>query len=78
MHVRWQAVLDLAGDQYGLVTRDQIRGCGVTDRMIAAFRQGGAVAVCMITGGAAAGGAALALRNAHHPVAVSGASRLGA
>ena len=34
MHVRWQVVLDLAGDQCGLVTRDQIRMHAVTDRMI--------------------------------------------
>lgn len=35
MHERWRGVLDLAAEQYGLVTRDRIRGLGVTDRMIA-------------------------------------------
>jgi len=34
MHSQWRAVLDLAGGQYGLVTREQIREFGVTDRMI--------------------------------------------
>jgi very-short-patch-repair endonuclease len=34
MHVRWQAALDLAGDQFGLVTRDQIRMHDVAGRMV--------------------------------------------
>jgi very-short-patch-repair endonuclease len=35
MHARWRKVLDLAGVQYALVTRAQMRRLDLTDRMIA-------------------------------------------